>query len=639
MEIRTETNGLGVFDPLTENSLPEWDITSEYASIQSDELNADLNTVFQTSREITETSERLHFLLNQTEWNDADRADLVSGLTQSYLQYAAATELISNCITYASCLSATDMTNEAAHKLTSSCLRLQVDLGLAYQPQALFIIRAPGDIYRDFVGVPAIAPSRFYWDQRRRGERDLLLSAKEESLISSLSISGFTSWSNLYEKLTGTMRVELKDAQGLIEIVGLAQAQALVKQGDATRRRAAWRGIQKAWRVHQEAAAAVINGLAGWRLEMVKRRSHIRATDFLEEPLMAARIEKETLDAMMATVFANAEPIREAIKGMGALHKKVENNAADCKMDPWDLVAPAPALATQGAAVSFDVGLQMIIDAFGEAAPEFADFVKMARDRRWIEARVLPNKRGGAHCTEFAKSKTPRVFQTFMGSYGDVSTLAHELGHAYHSWVIRDLPFPQQSYPMTLAETASIFAESVLSDYLSGQAASREAKLAIAYAEVESAASILINVSSRFDFEKSVYEQRSHGPLSPADLSELNDRAWKKWYGGSLSEMDTMFWANKMHFYFSDVSFYNFPYIFGYLFSLNLYSRRQELGKQFMPKYIALLRDTGRMTAEDLIKTHLGEDIRTPEFWQKSLDLVTAKCRYFRSSQSSSSKA
>ena len=214
---------------------------------------------------------------------------------------------------------------------------------------------------------------------------------------------------------------------------------------------------------------------------------------------------------------------------------------------------------------------------------------------------------------------------TYMGSPQDISTLAHELGHAYHSWVMRDLPLAQRRYPMTLAETASIFAETVLSDTLLAQAQTPEEKLACAWTDAESAVSFLINIPARYEFESRFYEQRKKRSLTAAELCQLNQEAWQKWYGNTLSQMDPLFWAHKLHFSIGGVSFYNFPYTFGYLFSLSIYARRKEWGTEFMPRYIEILRDTGRMSAEDLVSRHLGEDIRRPEFWQKAIDVVIEK--------------
>lgn len=300
------------------------------------------------------------------------------------------------------------------------------------------------------------------------------------------------------------------------------------------------------------------------------------------------------------------------------------------QLDPWDLLAQCPVSASAKPKSPMEA-MELIRSAFAEVSPEFADFAMMMHQKNWLEGRVLPNKKTGGYCTRFAKRKEPRIFMTFMGSNNDVSTMAHEIGHAYHSWVMRDMSTYESQYTMSLAETASIFAEAVLHDAMIEKAQTKEEKLEFAWGEVEGAVGFLLNIPARFEFEKNFYEARQKRALSTDEFRKLTNEAWTKWYGPTVSKNDEMFWATKLHFHMTGRSFYNFPYTFGYLFSMSIYARREQLGADFFKKYVEILRDTGRMTAEDLIQKHLGEDIRRPEFWQKSIDVITKKIRRFES--------
>ena len=177
-----------------------------------------------------------------------------------------------------------------------------------------------------------------------------------------------------------------------------------------------------------------------------------------------------------------------------------------------------------------------------------SDFVHMMAKEKWIEGTVGPTKRPGAYCTKFVKSRTPRVYMTYTGTMSAIKTLAHELGHAFHNWVMRDMPLCQTRYPMTLAETASIFAENIVRDYLLEQVSSREEKLEMLWEELSSCYALMVNIPVRFEFEKRFYEQRSSGELSAPQLCELMSDAWSEWYGDSMSEPDPYFWASKLHF-------------------------------------------------------------------------------------------
>jgi oligoendopeptidase F len=214
---------------------------------------------------------------------------------------------------------------------------------------------------------------------------------------------------------------------------------------------------------------------------------------------------------------------------------------------------------------------------------------------------------------------------TYTGGMREVLTLAHELGHAFHSWAMRDLPIQESQYPMTLAETASTFAEAATMDHLIGQATTDTQRLALCWSDLREAETFLLNIPARFHFEKAFYERRQAGPVAASGLKDLMLEAWQNTYGDTLAAGDAMFWASKLHFSLASVSFYNFPYTFGYLFSLGIFARRAELGEKFYPAYVALLRDTGRMTAEDVARRHLGVDLTQPGFWDASLKIIEAK--------------
>lgn len=260
-----------------------------------------------------------------------------------------------------------------------------------------------------------------------------------------------------------------------------------------------------------------------------------------------------------------------------------------------------------------------------------AEFVAMMVENGSIDAAPSASRRLGAYCTKFAATRSPLVFMTWGGSRSDLLTLAHELGHAFHNWVMRDMPLCQTRYPMTLAETASIFAENIVRDYLLEQVESREEKLEMLWEELSSCYALMINIPVRFEFEKEFYRQRMSGELSAEQLCDLMSQTWKDWYGESMTEADPYFWASKLHFSISEVSFYNYPYLFGYLFSKGVYAQREAKGDRFYLDYVNLLRDTGSMMAEEVVQKHLGMALDSEAFWQQSVDMVKNKIDEFES--------
>jgi oligoendopeptidase F len=218
---------------------------------------------------------------------------------------------------------------------------------------------------------------------------------------------------------------------------------------------------------------------------------------------------------------------------------------------------------------------------------------------------------------------------TYAGNPSNVSTLAHEFGHAYHQHLMIELPPLIQKYAMNVAETASTFAEMIVVDAAVRHAADDEERIALLEDKIQQAVAYFMNIHARFIFEKNFYEERKKGLVSTAALNELMLAAQKEAYCDALAEYDPYFWANKLHFYLTTYPFYNFPYTFGYLFSLSVYARALQEGPSFADKYDALLRDTANMTVEELAKRHLGVDITKTEFWQTAVDLVIADVEEF----------
>jgi len=211
-----------------------------------------------------------------------------------------------------------------------------------------------------------------------------------------------------------------------------------------------------------------------------------------------------------------------------------------------------------------------------------------------------------------------------------VLTLAHELGHAWHAWLLKDIEFSDKHYPMTLAETASIFAETLVRQALLNKAGSDTEKREILWQEAETASALLVNIPARYDFEKSFVEARKSEKVSATATRTLMHQAWEKWYENTISEYDDLFWASKLHFSISEIGFYNYPYLFGYLFALGVYAQKDNQGDNFRFSYRELLQDTGRMSAEECVQKHLGRDIKGSQFWQDSFDTVLKSMQKFK---------
>ncbi|MGY4106144.1 M3 family oligoendopeptidase [Aeromonas encheleia] len=506
-----------------------------------------------------------------------------------------------------------DARDPLAKQLASRARALNADLFKALAPVEDLVLGLPESEFERLMQDPLLGEE----DYRLRHERrlqDQRLPVEAEQLVIGLGTDGLHAWGNLYNDLVGKIRLHIDGRER-----GLAEASNLLSSPERALRREAFDAISAGWEGEQETVAAILNALNGWRLELARQRGNVRQLDALDLSCHQSHIERATLDTMMAETY-RARGLGQRALGLMAGKLGID------ELGPEDLFAPPPASVSR--TIAFEEAIDIIAAAFTRFDPEMGAFARMMAERGWIDAAPTPNRRTGAYCTKFAEPVEPRVFITYAGTMDNVITLAHELGHAWHNWLIRDLPMSQRGYPMTLAETASIFAETLVRSALFEQAQTPEQRQAIAWAEADGAATFLVNIPARFDFELALVAEREQGYVPAARLKSLTDEAWGRWYEGSLARYHPMFWAAKAHFSIAGFGFYNYPYLFGYLFSLGVYHQlmsRQAQGEANVAEaYRALLRDTGRMSAEDLVAKHLGQDIREAAFWQGSLALVAA---------------
>ncbi len=515
--------------------------------------------------------------------------------------------LLGTISTFSRCALSINSQNQTAKDLSNRIDSLENEINKASKSFHLFLLRAPESFLESFFQDERTRPDEFILRYNRQ-QNDYLLSVPEEVIIEGLSYDGFHSWARLYSELAGTLKAEVDGKQ-----LGLAELSNWLFESNRERREKAYRALNKTWKQNEISVSYVLNSIYGSRIEQAKLRSSKRPLHYLDQSCHQSRITKETLEALIQTTYKNREVGHKALRLMA-------QEMGEKQLGPWDTLAGSP-LTTS--AIPYQEALQIVISAFNEFSPDMGQFVQICADKNWIEATPTENRGAGAYCTKFINVREPRVFMTYDGSMKNVMTLAHELGHAYHSWVMRELPIGKIRYPMTLAETASIFGETLVRKALLNRAQNKQQKKEILWQDIESAANLLINIPARYEFEKNAMELRKSKSISASEFSQLTTQAWEKWYEKTLTEYNEMFWASKMHFSFSGISFYNYPYLFGYLFSLGIYAQKEKQGSNFIELYHNILKDTGRMTAEDLILKHLNQDISKPEFWQASIDLVS----------------
>ena len=603
---------------------PAWDNSDEYSSFEDSAITEDLSQIKAHLEAIDQDSKALGKELEGLDHGKIIKAskrsiEIAVSIAKRKVEVRA---LLANLSVFANCQLSVDGSHEAAKKLQGNVQELFAKAQASFQTQESWLINISTEDIEQYFSDELASTERFFF-HRRRSQRAFQLSLAEEKLLKNLEVHGPTAFGNLYTNLSSSISVTFKDQDAGTQHLGLANATALLESADADTRHRAYRGIEQAWQQHGEASAASLNALTGWRLSVYEKRNY---PDFLHEPLFNAAIERSTLESMMAAI-KSAQPQAQQVLQAQRRMLKLD------RLGPWDLFAPFPDQEPQhqeaDSRLSFAEAIHLIKEAFSSIHPEMSDFVQLMTDKRWIEGSLGDRKRPGAYCTKFLKSRNPRVYMSYSGGMKDVITLAHELGHAFHNWVMRDLPITQSSYPMTLAETASILSQTVVTRHLTEQAGNDQDRLRILWTEAREAEAFLLNIPVRFDFEVAINQLRAQESLTPAKLCRLMEESWQNWYGSELCEGNRWFWASKLHFHISSLSFYNFPYSFGYLFSLGVLAQKEKLGSDFYPQYIELLRDTGRMTAEELATKHLQSDLRQQHFWQDSLSVVKQTIKNF----------
>ncbi len=444
-----------------------------------------------------------------------------------------------------------------------------------------------------------------------------LMPPAEENLASELNLSGGTAWEKLHGDVTSqlTVTLELPDER---KELPMSVLRTLAFEGEREIRRRAYEAELVGWQRVAVPLAAAMNSIKG-EVNVVSRR---RGWDSpLEASLLDNNIDRQTLDALMTAARESFPDFRRY------LHAKARVlGLQDPQRLAWyDLFAP---VGSAEKVWTFPEARSFIIEQFGAYSPRLSDFAARAFGEGWIDAEPRTGKVDGAYCTWLRKDES-RVFANFKAAFGGVSTLAHELGHAYHNLNLAKRTVLQRATPMALAETASIFCETIISHAALRNASAQE-QIAILEESLQGSCQVVVDITSRFLFEQRVFEGRKQRELSVDELNALMIEAQRETYGDGLDEnaLHPYMWAMKPHYYSSELSFYNYPYMFGLLFGLGLYARYTQEPETFKRGYDALLSSTGLADAATLAQ-QFGIDIRSVDFWRASLDIVRADIAKF----------
>jgi pepF/M3 family oligoendopeptidase len=455
------------------------------------------------------------------------------------------------------------------------------------------------------------AAAREYAFMLRRAQRQAahLMSPPEEALAAELGVTGGVAWGRLYNNVASQLTVPVELAEGARELP-ISAVRNLAYEPDRETRRLAYEAELGAWKRAAVPLAAALNSIKGEVIALARRRGWASP---LDASLFDNNIDRDTLDAMMLAARESFPDFRRYLRakarmlGQGAL--------------PWyDLFAPVGRSRREW---SYDAAEKFIVEQFGSYSPRMSDFAARAFRERWIDAEPRPGKRDGAFCMPLRRDES-RILSNFQPGFKSVLTLAHELGHGYHNLNLAGQPELNRDTPMTLAETASIFCETIVRNAFLARADAQE-QVEVLEGALMNACQIVVDITSRFLFEERVFEGRAARELSADELCAAMLEAQRATYGDGLDQdvLHPFMWAAKGHYYSSGYSFYNYPYMFGLLFGLGLYARYQRDPEGFKAGYDDLLASTGLADAATLAE-RMEIDIRSPDFWRASLATIRA---------------
>lgn len=441
------------------------------------------------------------------------------------------------------------------------------------------------------------------------------LSEAEEGLAADLRLTGSVAWARLHRDVTArlTAAVPLPGASDPVTHP-MSVVRGLANDPDPAVRRAAHHAEVDAWATVAVPLAAALNGAIGERVVLNRRRGW---PDDLEPALAANNVDRATLDAMTAAVVDALPDFRRFLRAKA----RVLGHPAGAPLPWWDLLAPVAARDADPVTFGWTRATEHVHDAFASYAPSLAGLVTRATTEQWIDAEPRDGKAGGAFCLPVRPGES-RVLLNFDGSFNSVQTLAHELGHAYHNANLGERTALQRQTPMALAETASIFCETIV--MTSGLAAAAPAdRLGLLNTDLQGATQVVVDIHSRFLFEQELCRRRAHGTLGVDELTELMLQAQADAYGDALdpATRHPYMWAVKGHYF---TPFYNWPYTFGLLFGLGLYARYLDEPDGFRRGYDDLLSATGMGDAATL-GARFGIDVRDEAFWASSLDVLRTR--------------
>jgi len=593
--------------------LPHWDLSVIFPGIDSPAFDSSFSRVIQQIDELAELFDTYHIEEQRAALLNDQTVQAFEVVIERYNQVLEATKTLSAYLVCLVSINSQDMLAQAKlSELQQNSVRL-VQLGTRFTAWIGSL-----DV-ENLIVLSPLAGEHAFMLRKAKVRAAHLMSPGEETLAAELNVSSGSAWSRLHSDLTSqlTVPLEVSDQQqaGRIAAEPMSMVRNLAFDPDRNVRKRAYEAELAAWERVSLPLAAALNSIKGEVNTLTKRRDW-------ETPLKASlfdnNMDHRTLEAML-------EAARESFPSFRSyLHAKARVLGID-RLAWYDLNAP---IGQDERTWQYDEARTFIIEQFATYSPRLSDFVARAFREHWIDAEPRTGKRDGAFCI-LLRGDESRVMANYKPAFGGVSTLAHELGHAYHNLNLAGRTMLQRATPAALAETASTFCETIIRQAALQMVGPQE-QMVILEASLQGSTQVVVDITSRLLFEQRVFEARRKRELSVEELNNLMLEAQRETYGDGLdaSALHPYMWAVKQHYYSTGLSFYNYPYMFGLLFGLGLYARYSQEPDVFRKGYDELLSSTGLADASTLAE-RFGIDIHSVDFWRASLDIIRSDIERF----------
>ncbi|MBR2923566.1 MAG: M3 family oligoendopeptidase [Clostridia bacterium] len=573
-----------------------WDLSVFYNGFDDPQLENDIQRIAELS----------HSAQKIAAGNSSD----VEKLEKMVAASSELSNLLSNAYGFTQLTLATDCTNEEALRYLDRLSNMMVDVQL----NSSAIVRLVGGIadLEACIAQSETLKAHAFMLRETKEQAEHLLPEDMEKWMLRMSLDGAEAFSKLRDRLMGSHTVEL-DGKSL----PLPAVRGMAYDPDPAVRKSAYEAELASYAKVETPMAFCLSGIKGEAMTMCEAQKY---PDILSRQLTESRMDRETLDAMLTAIREALPDFRRYLRAKGKL---LGHNDG---LPFYDLFAPVGEASLR---YTVEEARELLVSTFTKVHPEMGAFIAHAIDNRWIDFLPREGKEGGAFCAGYHQKKMCRVLTNFVGSFSDVSTLAHELGHGWHDRCLERVPVLMTDIPMQLAETASIFNETLLSHTVR-ETADEKTRFVLLENSLMEATQTVVDIYSRFLFESAVFEARKTHTPSAAELNQMMLDAQEAAYGDGLDKdvRHPSMWVNKSHYYNVGLHFYNFPYAFGLLFGLGVFALYQKEGASFLPKYDAMLASCGSGTIAE-VAASVGIDVRSVDYWRSALDVVRGEVDEF----------